>query len=120
MPSLASWGLGLLLGMRHALEPDHLTAVSTLVARERRATRGAWLGAWWGLGHCASLLVIGSVLAAFHARMPARLGAAFELAVAAMLIGLGVRSVVRAVRDCHWCHGHGAHASTRARLCSHD
>jgi high-affinity nickel-transport protein len=107
--------------MRHALEPDHLTAVSTLVARERRATRGAWLGAWWGVGHCASLIVIGSALAAFHARMPVRLGAAFELGVAAMLIGLGVRSVVRAVRDGHGCHVHDSHPSTRgARLCSND
>jgi ABC-type nickel/cobalt efflux system permease component RcnA len=89
--------------MRHALEPDHLTAVSTLVANERRALRGAWLGAWWGLGHLVSLLVIGSTLAALQTQMPSHLASAFELAVAAMLIGLGIRSIVRALRDARGC-----------------
>jgi hypothetical protein len=99
MHSIASWGLGMLLGMRHALEPDHLTAVSTLVTRERAAGRGAWLGAFWGIGHSASLLIIGTALAAFHARMPEHLALVFELAVSAMLVGLGVRSIVSAARD---------------------
>jgi ABC-type nickel/cobalt efflux system permease component RcnA len=89
--------------MRHALEPDHLTAVSTLVANERRALRGAWLGAWWGVGHLVSLLVIGSTLAALQTQMPSHLAAAFELAVAAMLIGLGIRSIMRALRDARGC-----------------
>src|SRR5688572_3797998 len=47
----ASAGLGALLGMRHALEPDHLAAVSTLMTGERSSAKAAWLGAWWGLGH---------------------------------------------------------------------
>jgi hypothetical protein len=93
--STVGWLFGLLLGMRHALEPDHLTAVSMLVARDRRAVRGAWLGAWWGLGHSISLLVVGSALALFHASMPPRLASIFELAVSAMLIALGVRSISR-------------------------
>src|SRR6185503_4194197 len=54
------WLLGVLLGMRHALEPDHLAAVSTLVARERSAFRAALLGAWWGIGHTLALLVVGA------------------------------------------------------------
>jgi cytochrome c biogenesis protein CcdA len=103
MLSVTDWGLGLLLGMRHALEPDHLTAVSTLVARERRAVTGAWLGAWWGIGHMVSLVVIGSALSALEAKMPAQLTSAFELIVAAALIILGARSIRRAVKDARDC-----------------
>jgi hypothetical protein len=109
--TLTGWLLGLLLGMRHALEPDHLTAVSTLVAENRHSRRGALLGACWGLGHTLALLAVGLVLAALHARLPARVSAAFELGVAVMLVVLGVRSIARglgegtvgAARD----HAHG-------------
>ncbi|MCU1282688.1 MAG: Nickel transporter UreH [bacterium] len=101
--SVASWLLAIALGMRHALEPDHLTAVSTLVARERRPSLGAWLGACWGVGHMTSLLIIGAALAAFRAQMPPRLTALFELAVSLMLIGLGVRALLRALQEGRGC-----------------
>ncbi len=58
----ASAGLGALLGMRHALEPDHLAAVSTLMTGERSSAKAAWLGAWWGLGHTLTLFVAGALL----------------------------------------------------------
>jgi threonine/homoserine/homoserine lactone efflux protein len=93
---LTGWLLGILLGMRHALEPDHLAAVSTLVTAERSPTRGALLGAFWGLGHSLALLVVGVSLALLHAEMPGRLADGFELAVAAMLILLGLRAIARA------------------------
>lgn len=99
MESALGWLLGLLLGMRHAFEPDHLTAVSTLVTEERRPLRGAWLGAWWGIGHTLALLLVGSMLALLHSSMPPRVSAAFELGVAAMLVGLGARSIRRGLRD---------------------
>jgi len=60
---ITSSGLGSLLGMRHALEPDHLAAVSTLITGERDRYRAAWLGACWGLGHTLSLLAVGALLA---------------------------------------------------------
>lgn len=91
--------LGLLLGMRHALEPDHLAAVSTLVAEHKSARSGLWLGAAWGLGHTLGLVAVGGVLAALRAQMPDRLGAGFECAVGVMLIVLGARAVVRAWRE---------------------
>ncbi|HEX8954430.1 MAG TPA: urease accessory protein UreH, partial [Polyangia bacterium] len=87
------WLLGMLLGMRHALEPDHLAAVSTLVASERSARRGALLGMYWGIGHSVALFAVGGVLAALHRQMPARAADAFELAVAVMLVALGVRAM---------------------------
>jgi len=96
---LTSSGLGSLLGMRHALEPDHLTAVSTLVTSERNSYRAALLGAFWGLGHTCSLVVVGAVLVVLRAEMPARMSDLFELFVAVMLVGLGVRSVLQAMRQ---------------------
>ncbi len=86
-------GLGSLLGMRHALEPDHLAAVTTMVSRERSSVRAALLGAWWGIGHTLALLVVGAALVIVRAELPAAISDAFELAVALMLIVLGIRSV---------------------------
>jgi len=91
--------LGLLLGLRHAFEPDHLTAVSTLVVEARDARRGMLLGAVWGLGHTVSLIAVGSALLVTGAVLPARTGALFELCVAAMLVVLGIRSLYVALRD---------------------
>jgi ABC-type nickel/cobalt efflux system permease component RcnA len=96
---ITSSGLGSLLGMRHALEPDHLTAVSTLVTGERNGYRAAMLGAFWGLGHTLSLVAVGAVLVVLRAEMPARVSDLFELFVAVMLIGLGLRAIVVAVRE---------------------
>jgi hypothetical protein len=92
-----SW-LGTLLGLRHALEPDHVAAVTTLIDRSRSGCRAAWLGALWGLGHTLALVAVGVVLLLLRMEMPGRLAASFELLVALMLIGLGVRSIRQALR----------------------
>ena len=82
--------------MRHALEPDHLAAVSTLVTEEDDPRSGLWLGAFWGLGHTLALLVVGLLLALFRTTLPDRLTVAFELLVSAMLLLLGARALLRA------------------------
>lgn len=116
--------LGVLQGVRHALEPDHLAAVSTL-AHERPGARGGfWLGASWGLGHTVALVLVGGTLAALGAELPPRFGALFELVVGVMLVGLGARTMVHAVREgregAHHLHHHGAtahaHAAPRAHV----
>jgi ABC-type nickel/cobalt efflux system permease component RcnA len=104
--------------MRHALEPDHLTAVSTLVVEQQDVRKGAWLGAFWGLGHATALLTVGLLLALLHARLPQRLADAFELGVAIMLVALGVRALRRSVAegllgDLHE-HRHGHHSHVHA------
>ena len=96
---ITSSGLGSLLGMRHALEPDHLAAVSTLVTGERSSAKAALLGVCWGLGHTLSLVVVGGVLVLLRAEMPARIADVFELCVALMLIGLGLRAIYLAARQ---------------------
>src|SRR6185295_1350556 len=96
---LTSSGLGSLLGMRHALEPDHLAAVSTLVTGERSSSKAAFLGVCWGLGHTFALIVVGAVLVILRAEMPVRVSDAFELCVALMLVGLGLRAIYLAARQ---------------------
>ena len=88
--------LGLAMGLRHALEPDHLAAVSTLVAQERTPRAGAKLGAWWGLGHASALLAVGLSLSLARAEMPGGLADVFEFGVALLLIALGLRAIRRA------------------------
>ena len=89
----ASAGLGALLGMRHALEPDHLAAVSTLMTGERSSAKAAWLGACWGLGHTLTLFTTGALLVVLRAEMPAIAAQVFEFCVVLMLVGFGVRAI---------------------------
>ncbi len=96
---ITSSGLGSLLGMRHALEPDHLVAVSTLVTGERNSYKAAFLGICWGLGHTFALIVVGTVLVILRAEMPVRAADVFEFCVALMLIGLGLRAMYLAARQ---------------------
>ncbi|MGE5244033.1 MAG: hypothetical protein ACM3SQ_07380 [Betaproteobacteria bacterium] len=91
--------LGALLGMRHALEPDHLAAVSTLVSDHRSPSRAALLGLSWGLGHTLALVVVGAALVTFQATLSPRIADLFEFFVALMLIGLGCRAILRALRE---------------------
>ena len=121
---VTSSGLGSLLGMRHALEPDHLAAVSTLVSTERGSYRAALLGACWGLGHTAALLMVGIVLVVLQAEMPPRIADLFEFFVALMLVGLGLRAIYLSARQGpsgpHHVHHHGqtmhSHAGTPAHV----
>ena len=112
MNSISGALFGVLLGMRHAGEPDHLAAIGTLVAEERSPRGGLRLGAFWGLGHTLSLLAVAALLTALQTRLPARVADIFELAVAIMLLGLGTRALARAVREGgsgpSTIHAHGA------------
>ena len=88
--------LGILLGLRHAFEPDHLAAVSTLVAERHSPRAGLFLGAVWGLGHTFGLLVVGGALAVLEKTLPRSIEQGFECAVAGMLVLLGLRGLARA------------------------
>jgi hypothetical protein len=105
--SLLTGLLGVALGMRHAVEPDHLAAVSTLATEQKNARAGLALGALWGLGHTLSLLVVGGGLALLEAQMPPWVAALFELLVAVMIVVLGVRAVRRS-----FIEGRAGRAST--------
>lgn len=90
--------LGFANGMRHAFEPDHLAAVSTLVAGERSARASVRYAAAWGAGHAAMLVVVGGALALLRAELPAATSDGLELVVAVVLVALGVRGLVQAKR----------------------
>lgn len=115
--------LGLAQGLRHAFEPDHLAAVSTVVAEQRSARASAFYAACWGIGHAAMLLVVGGALYALRREMPGHVASALELAVAAMLVALGVRAIVQAVRagrrGALVPHRHGGEVHTHAAPADH-
>jgi nitrile hydratase accessory protein len=90
---LASAGLGTLLGMRHALEPDHLAALSTLLTGERNIRKAAWLGVYWGIGHTLTLLVAGTLLVVLRADMPAMASDVLACAVVLLLVAFGFRAI---------------------------
>lgn len=85
--------LGGLLGIRHALEPDHIAAVSTLLTVERSPRKVAALGAWWGLGHSLALLGLGGSLAVLERQLSDRWATALELGVSVLLLVLGWRAL---------------------------
>jgi high-affinity nickel permease len=111
-PLLVALGIALVLGLRHASDPDHLVAVTSLVAADRGDTRGAAkLGAWWGVGHAATLLVIGLPLIFFKSELPAWLESGAEKAVGVVIVLLSLRVMVKWVRGDYrtTAHGHEAH-----------
>src|SRR5689334_5157214 len=85
---LAILGLGFFLGLRHALDVDHLAAVSTIVSQRRSIWRSALVGVVWGIGHTTSLLVVAIAVIALHAEISPALGQVLELGVAIMLMTL--------------------------------
>lgn len=93
---LLGYLFGVLHGMRRALEPDHVAAVTTLITEQRSARTSVRFAVAWGAGHALTLLGVGGLLFAFRREMPPRLTDAFELLVAVMLVGLGLRSLVAA------------------------
>ena len=74
--------LGLVLGMRHATDPDHVIAVTTILSRERRLSVATRIGVVWGLGHTITVLTVGAAIIVFKIAIPTRLGLAMEFAVA--------------------------------------
>jgi hypothetical protein len=93
MNALAVAVIGFLLGLRHAIDPDHVVAVTTILTSERTFRRALWIGALWGIGHSLALFAAGGAIIAFRLVVPPRVGLTFELAVAFMLILLGFRSL---------------------------
>ena len=92
VPPLA---LGFAAGLRHAMDGDHLVAMATIVSRERSLFRSMVFGGFWGLGHTLSLLVAGLAMILIGSPVPHAWSRGLELAVAVMLVGLGITAIVR-------------------------
>jgi High-affinity nickel-transport protein len=86
--------IGFFLGMRHATDPDHVIAVTTIVSHQRSTRRAALIGIFWGLGHTVTIFVVGTAIILFKVIIPARLGLSMEFSVGLMLIALGVWNLI--------------------------
>jgi hypothetical protein len=98
-PLVAVLGLAVVLGLRHASDPDHLVAVTSLVATSSGGVREASsIGAWWGAGHAATLLAVGLPLIALRTQLPAELESTAERLVGVVVLILAARVLVEWVR----------------------
>jgi high-affinity nickel-transport protein len=107
--------LGFFLGMRHATDPDHVVAVTTIVSRHRRAGAAAAIGAAWGVGHSLTILIVGGGIILFGWVIPPRLGLSLELAVGVMLVVLGAANL----RDLFRMFRRTEHSALRGEVHSH-
>jgi len=109
--ALGLLGLGLLYGLKHATEVDHIVAVSAIVTEHRKLTRAALVGGLWGAGHTASLIIVGTAVLALRISIPNAIANWLEFGVALMIIGLGLAAIRRAFynrSDLHLhTHAHG-------------
>ncbi len=95
---LAIIALGFFLGMRHATDPDHVIAVTTIVSRQRTFRHAGLIGALWGIGHTFTILLVGGAIILFSVVIPPRIGLTMELSVGLMLIVLGLLNLTGIMR----------------------
>ena len=110
--------LGLLLGIRHAFDADHLVAVTTIVSEYRNPLKAIWIGISWGLGHTTTLFLAGGILLLLHVHIPERLSLLFEFLVGVMLIILGIQTFLSLRRNRIHAHAH-SHDANESGLHEH-
>jgi ABC-type nickel/cobalt efflux system permease component RcnA len=112
--------LSFLLGLRHASDPDHLAAVTTLIASEEERTRGAgFMGFLWGLGHGTTLVVLGLPLVLFNRYLPEPVQQGAEVAIGVIIVLLAARLLYRWRRGLYHAHAHSHDGETHRHLHSH-
>ncbi len=110
--------LGFLIGMRHALEADHVAAVAVLATRAKTVRQALPLGVMWGLGHTATLFAFGAVIVMLNANLPQDIAQMLEAVVGVMLIGLGLDVIYRLIKKRIHFHVH-AHENTNRHIHAH-
>ena len=106
LSTFAVLSIGLLFGLKHATEVDHVVAVSTIVSQHRNVWRSTLVGALWGAGHTAALLITGVCVLTLKIAIPERVSDWLEFGVALMIIGLGATALWRALRKRGDVHVH--------------
>ncbi len=110
LSTMSVLGLGLTLGLRHALDADHLAAVSTMISERKSVFSSILVGGLWGIGHTAALMVAGVAVILFRVEISEQVASSLEFVVALMLIGLGLRALWKLYRGgyVHFhAHEHG-------------
>ena len=115
----AALALGIVLGLKHALDPDHVVAVSTIVSEYRNPLRSFWVGISWGLGHTTTLLLVGIVIIALRLTIPERLALFLEFGVGIMLVGLGGQVIYSFQKKKVHQHAHGHQEDAHTHFHSH-
>lgn len=105
-PGLSFLLLGFLLGVKHALDADHVVAISTIATENRSLKRSCAVGFCWGLGHTAVLLAAGLAVLGLHLAIPHGVARLFEAGVGIMLVGLGLSVGWTLLRECLHVHAH--------------
>ena len=116
-------GIGALLGLRHASDPDHLAAVTTLIASEEdrgKARKAGVMGLLWGAGHGTTLVLLGLPLVLFNRHLPGVVQQAAETLIGLIMILLAVRLLLRWRRGAFHAHAHSHEGETHLHLHSHD
>lgn len=106
LSTLAILAVGLMFGLKHATEVDHVVAVSTIVSQHKNVFRSALVGLLWGAGHTASLLLVGGAVLVLRVAIPEEVSTWLEFGVALMIIGLGFAALRRALRRNGTVHMH--------------
>lgn len=103
----AAGAAGLMMGLRHAFEPDHLAAVGTFLPKSPSPRRAAVVGALWGLGHAFIIFVAGALIIQMRLAMPEWLDGTLEFVVGMMLVFLGIQTARSGFRPTEDAHEHG-------------
>ncbi|WP_019123748.1 sulfite exporter TauE/SafE family protein [Brevibacillus massiliensis] len=114
---LSILALGFVLGIKHAIEPDHVIAVSTVASQSKKLLRSSLAGVFWGIGHTATLFIIGIVLILMNGKMPENWAMSLEFIVGIMLVYLGITSLL-SFKNFH-VHEHKQDAEVHKHIHSH-
>lgn len=117
--TLTILSLGFVLGLRHALDADHLAALSTVLAERPTVQASTAIGLFWGLGHTLMLLCVGTLLLALNLTIPESMANLFEFAVGGMLVALGLSLARRMYREQWHVHTHEHGGQPHVHLHSH-
>lgn len=113
------FGLGFVLGLKHALDADHVVAVSTIVSQTKSLKKSLLAGAIWGVGHTITLLLVGLVILIFKLTIPDKLALSFELIVGVVLVVLGVDVLRKVIKEKVHLHEHQHGSSVHTHLHPH-
>jgi hypothetical protein len=111
--------LGFVLGLKHAVEVDHLAAVSTIVSERKSLLSSMLVGGLWGVGHTISLFIAGILVIMLHVEISARTARFLEFCVGLMLVALGVNALRKLARGGHLhlhVHSHGGRAHVHPHI----
>ncbi|HEX8474984.1 MAG TPA: hypothetical protein VF666_13215 [Pyrinomonadaceae bacterium] len=113
LSTASALAFGFVLGLKHAVEADHLAAVSTIVSERKSIWSSSLVGGLWGLGHTAALLVVGIAVILFNVEIDGKTARVLEFGVGLMLVALGINALQKLARGGHLhlhVHQHGGRA----------